>query len=52
MVKTTAGEVILAMLKRRTARALDLQPLEASLAERTMATSDVGWIMRIVWASQ
>ncbi|TWB06687.1 S24 family peptidase [Bradyrhizobium stylosanthis] len=52
VVKTTAGEVILAMLKRRTAKALDLQPLDASLAERTMPTSDVGWIMRIVWASQ
>lgn len=52
VVKTKAGEVTVAMLKRRTARALDLQPLDASQSERTMAVSDIGWIARIVWASQ
>lgn len=52
VVKTKAGEVTLAMLKRRTAKALELQPLDAAQAERTMAASDVAWIARIVWASQ
>ena len=52
VVKTKAGEVTVATLKRRTAKALELQPLDASQAERTMAPSDVGWIARIVWASQ
>ncbi|MGL3106148.1 S24 family peptidase [Bradyrhizobium sp. BR 1432] len=52
VVKTRAGEVAVATLKRRTAKALDLQPLDASRAERTIAMSDVAWIARIVWASQ
>lgn len=52
VVRSKAGEMTVATLKRRTAKALDLQPLDASAAERTMAVSDVGWIMRIVWASQ
>lgn len=52
VVRSKAGEMTVATLKRRTAKALELQPLDASAAERTMAISDVGWIMRIVWASQ
>ena len=52
VVKTRAGEVTVATLKRRSAKALELQPLDATQAERTMAVSDVGWIARIVWASQ
>ena len=52
VVKTKAGEVTLAMLKRRTAKAVELQPLDATLGERTMAAGDVAWIARIVWASQ
>ncbi|TWB64885.1 S24 family peptidase [Bradyrhizobium sacchari] len=52
VVKTSAGEVTIATVKRRTAKALELQPLDASQAERTMATGDIGWIARIVWARQ
>lgn len=52
VVRTKAGEVTVATLKRRTAKALDLQPLDASQSERTMTVSDVGWIARIVWATQ
>lgn len=52
VVKAKAGEVILAVLKRRTAKALELQPLEATQSERTMAAGDVAWVARIVWASQ
>ncbi|MEH2490685.1 S24 family peptidase [Bradyrhizobium sp. AZCC 2230] len=52
VVKTKAGEVTLAMLKRRTAKAVELQPLDATQGERTMAVGDVAWIARIVWASQ
>ena len=52
VVKIKTGEVTVATLKRRTAKALELQPLDASQAEHTMAPSDVGWIARIVWASQ
>lgn len=52
VVKTKTGEVTVAMLKRRTAKALELQPLDAAQGERTMAAGDVAWIARIVWASQ
>lgn len=52
VVKTKAGEVMVATLKRRTAKALELQPLDATQAERTMAAGDVAWVARIVWASQ
>lgn len=52
VVKIRAGEVTVATLKRRTAKALELQPLDASQSERTIAVGDVGWIARIVWASQ
>ena len=52
VVKTKAGEVTLAILKRRTAKAIELQPLDATQGERAMAAGDVAWIARIVWASQ
>jgi len=52
VMKTKAGEVLVATLKRRAAKALELQPLDAAQTERTMAASDVAWIARIVWASQ
>jgi phage repressor protein C with HTH and peptisase S24 domain len=52
VVKTKVGEITVATLKRRTAKALDLQPLDASQGERTMAAGDVAWVARIVWASQ
>ncbi|MBW7974591.1 helix-turn-helix transcriptional regulator [Bradyrhizobium sp. BR 10289] len=52
VVKARAGEVTVATLKRRTAKALELQPLDTAQAERTMAAGDVAWIARIVWASQ
>ncbi|MDA9519874.1 DNA-binding protein [Bradyrhizobium sp. CCBAU 11434] len=52
VVKTKAGEMMIATLKRRTAKALELQPLDATLGERAMAAGDVAWVARIVWASQ
>jgi len=52
VVKTKAGEVTVATLKRLTAKAMELQSLDATQAERTMAVGDVAWIARIVWASQ
>ncbi|OKO80751.1 DNA-binding protein [Bradyrhizobium sp. NAS80.1] len=52
VIKSKAGEVTVATLKRRTAKALELQPLDATQGERTMPANDVAWIARIVWASQ
>ena len=52
VVKTAGGEVMVKELKRRTARALELQSLNPVLADRTLEANDVAWIARIVWASQ
>jgi phage repressor protein C with HTH and peptisase S24 domain len=52
VVKTTDGEVMIRELKRRTAKALELQPLNPNHVDRTLAADDVAWIARIVWASQ
>jgi phage repressor protein C with HTH and peptisase S24 domain len=52
VVKTREGEVMIKELKRRTAKTLELQSLNPSNADRTLAAADVEWIARIVWASQ
>jgi phage repressor protein C with HTH and peptisase S24 domain len=44
--------VMVKELKRRTAKTLELQSLNPNHVDRTLATSDVEWIARIVWASQ
>jgi phage repressor protein C with HTH and peptisase S24 domain len=52
VVKTADGEVMIRELKRRTAKALELQSLNPAEADRTLAAADVAWIARIVWATQ
>ena len=52
VVKTSGGEVMVKELKRRTAKALELQSLNPNHVDRTLAADDVEWIARIVWASQ
>ena len=52
VVRSKAGEVTIATLRRQTAKALELQSLDASQAVRTMVAGEVAWIARIVWASQ
>ncbi|WP_213740100.1 helix-turn-helix transcriptional regulator [Bradyrhizobium sp. dw_411] len=52
VVKTRDGEVMVRELKRRTAKALELQSLNPAEADRTLAAADVEWIARIVWATQ
>ena len=50
VVKTTGGEVTVGELKRRTAKTLELQSLNPGHADRALATAEVAWIARIVWA--
>jgi phage repressor protein C with HTH and peptisase S24 domain len=52
VLKTKAGEVMLRELKRRTARSLELQSLNANQPDRTLAAAEVEWIARIVWVRQ
>ena len=52
VVRTVDGEMMVGELKRRTAKALELQSLNPGQADRTLAAADVAWIARIVWVSQ
>ena len=52
VLRTVDGEMMIGELTRRTAKALELQPLNPGQADRTLAAADVAWIARIVWASQ
>jgi phage repressor protein C with HTH and peptisase S24 domain len=52
VVKTRDGEVMVKELKRRTAKTLELQSLDGSRSDRTLAAADVAWMARIVWVRQ
>jgi phage repressor protein C with HTH and peptisase S24 domain len=52
VVKTRGGEVMAKELKRKTAKTLELKPLNPEHADRILASEDVLWVARIVWASQ
>jgi phage repressor protein C with HTH and peptisase S24 domain len=52
VVKTKDGEVMVKELRRRTQKVIELQSLNPAHADRTLPTSDVEWVARIVWASQ
>ena len=52
VAKTVAGEVLIRELKRRTARTLELAPLDGAGADRALASDEVEWIARIVWTRQ
>ena len=52
VVKSKKGEVMVKQLTRKTSKTIELQSLNADHPDRTLSTSDVLWIARIVWASQ
>lgn len=52
IVRTRAGEVMAKMLGRRNEQTVELVSLNPAHKPRELATSDVDWIARIVWASQ
>ena len=52
VVKTKSGEVLVKQLTRKTSKTIELQSLNSNHPDRTLPTSDVLWIARIVWASQ
>jgi len=52
VVKTKLGEVMAKELKRKTAKTLELKSLNPEHGERTLATDQVLWVARILWASQ
>ncbi len=52
VVKTTEGEIMAKQLVRRTVSKVELKSLNPLHKDPVLATSDVEWIARIVWASQ
>jgi phage repressor protein C with HTH and peptisase S24 domain len=46
------GEIVLGTLRRQSANAIDLGPLDDGDEERGFSVGDVAWIGRIVWSSQ
>jgi phage repressor protein C with HTH and peptisase S24 domain len=52
VVKTTPGEVMAKVLEKRTSGAIELMSLNPDHPLRRVATEDVEWLARIVWASQ
>jgi len=52
VVKTRDGEVMAKELKRKTTKSLELKSLNPEHPDRMLASEDVVWVARIVWASQ
>ena len=52
VVKTKDGEVMAKELKRKTTKSLELKSLNPEHPDRTLASEEVVWVARIVWASQ
>jgi phage repressor protein C with HTH and peptisase S24 domain len=52
VVKTKDGEVLAKELKKKNAKVVELASLNPAHKDRSLPTSDIIWIARIVWASQ
>jgi phage repressor protein C with HTH and peptisase S24 domain len=52
VVRTRAGEVMAKVLGRRNEQSVELISLNPAHGPRTLATADIDWIARILWASQ
>lgn len=52
VVRTHDGEAMAKILRRRTARTLELASLNPDHPDRTLSLSDVAFVARVVWASQ
>ena len=52
IVKTIDGEVMAKEIVRRTKRQLELRSVNSDHSDPVVATQDIAWMHRIVWASQ
>jgi phage repressor protein C with HTH and peptisase S24 domain len=52
VVRTTVGEIMARVLRRRSARNIDLEALSQRQGDRSLPVEDVDWMARIVWSSQ
>ncbi|OAN50171.1 DNA-binding protein [Paramagnetospirillum marisnigri] len=52
VVRTTEGEVMVKQLVRLTAKRIDLASINPAHSGRSLASEEVAWMARILWASQ
>jgi phage repressor protein C with HTH and peptisase S24 domain len=52
VVRTTEGEVMAKILKKKTTTEMELASFNPAHGERTIPIRDVAWVARILWASQ
>ena len=52
VVRTREGEVMAKILKRRTAKEIEVTSLNPDHPDRVLPISDIDWVARILWASQ
>jgi phage repressor protein C with HTH and peptisase S24 domain len=52
VVRTKRGEVMAKILQRQTSKAIELASFNPDHETKSIATEDVTWIARIIWASQ
>ncbi|MBI5164405.1 MAG: helix-turn-helix transcriptional regulator [Magnetospirillum sp.] len=52
VVKTLEGEVMVKQLIRQTAKRIELASINPAHTGRSLATEEVSWMARILWASQ
>ncbi|HTH17260.1 MAG TPA: helix-turn-helix transcriptional regulator [Magnetospirillum sp.] len=52
VVRTNEGEVMVKQLVRQTAKRIELASLNPAHQGRSLATEEVAWIARVLWASQ
>jgi phage repressor protein C with HTH and peptisase S24 domain len=52
VVRTLEGEVMAKILKRQTAKTVELASLNPDHADRVLAFADIAFISRVIWASQ
>jgi phage repressor protein C with HTH and peptisase S24 domain len=52
VLKTTSGEVMAKVLRRRTAHRYELRSFNPVYPDPVLAVDEVEWIARIIWASQ
>jgi phage repressor protein C with HTH and peptisase S24 domain len=52
VLKTRKGEVMVKELKRQSAKQVELKSHNPEHPERTIATTDLLWMARVIWASQ
>ena len=52
VVRTLEGEVLVKVLFRQTAHTIEIMSFNPDYENRTLQTSEIDWIARILWASQ